>query len=240
MKMTVNEFAKLSGISVRTVHYYDRIGLLKPAFINRLNGYRFYDETSVERIQEILFYRELDFPLKSIQEILSSPLYNRKEALSRQKELLILKKERIDRLIYAIDEAEKGETVMDAFDNSKFEAVRKEYEKEAKEKWGHTKAYKEYEAKNKNHNNSFIGMDNIMKDFSVCMKNGSLPSSPEAQLLVKKLKDYITENFYTCTDEILSGLGKMYVYDERFTENIDKHAKGTASFIREAINAYCR
>ena len=240
MKMTVNEFAKLSGISVRTVHYYDRIGLLKPTFINELNGYRFYDETSVQRIQEILFYRELDFPLKSIQEILSSPLYNQKEALSRQKELLILKKERIDRLISAIDKAEKGESIMDAFDNSKFETVRKEYEKEAKEKWGHTEAFREYESKNKNQADIFSGIDGIMKEFSLCMNNGNPPSSPEAQLLVKKLKDYITQNLYTCTDEILSGLGKMYVADERFTKNIDSHAKGTAGFISKAIESFCR
>ena len=84
MKMQINEFAKLTGVSVRTLHYYDEIGLLKPAFVDEQNGYRFYDENSLLRMQEILFYRELDFPLKSILEILSSPDYDKQKALAEQ------------------------------------------------------------------------------------------------------------------------------------------------------------
>ena len=134
MKMQINEFAKLAGVSVRTLHYYDEIGLLKPAFVDEQNGYRFYDEISLERMQEILFYRELDFELKSIAEILSSPDYDKQKALAEQRKLLILKKERLERIIAALDSAEKGKITMSAFDNSDYENTRKQYEAEAKKK----------------------------------------------------------------------------------------------------------
>ena len=84
MKQQIKEFAELTGVSVRTLHYYDEIGLLKPSYVDEQNGYRFYDETSLERMQEILFYRELDFPLKSIAEILASPNYDKQKALAEQ------------------------------------------------------------------------------------------------------------------------------------------------------------
>ena len=107
MKMQIKEFAKLTGVSVRTLHYYDEIGLLKPAFVDEQNGYRFYDENSLLRMQEILFYRELDFPLKSILEILSSPDYVKQKALAEQRKLLELKKDRLERIIDALDGATK-------------------------------------------------------------------------------------------------------------------------------------
>ncbi len=109
MKMQIKEFAKLTGVSVRTLHYYDEIGLLKPALVDAQNGYRFYDENSLLRMQEILFYRELDFPLKSILEILSSPDYNKQKALAKQRKLLELKKERLERIIDARTEEEFAE-----------------------------------------------------------------------------------------------------------------------------------
>ena len=138
MKMSVKEFAELTGVSVRTRHYYDEINLLKPAEIDENNGYRFYDRTALERMQEILFYRELGFPLKSICEILSSPDYDKQKALSEQKKLLILKKERLERIISAIDNAEESEVVMKALNNNDYEVARKQYEAEAKERWGKT------------------------------------------------------------------------------------------------------
>ena len=121
MKLQINEFAKLTGVSVRTLHYYDEIGLLKPAEIDKWTGYRFYDAISLEKMQQIMFYRELDFSLKSIMKILSSPDYDKEKALNEQKKLLILKKERLEKLISAIDSAKKGENIMNAFDNTKFE-----------------------------------------------------------------------------------------------------------------------
>ena len=125
MKMQIKEFAEFTGVSVRTLHYYDEKNLL--------------------RMQEILFYRELDFSLKSISDILSSSNYDKNKVLKEQKHLLTLRKERLERLILAIDDATKGENVMRAFDNSEFET----YKQEAKEKWGSTDAYKEHAEKTK-------------------------------------------------------------------------------------------
>ena len=240
MKMRIKEFAKLSGTSVRTLHYYDEIGLLPPAFVERTTGYRYYDENSLLRMQEILFYRELDFPLKSIGEILSSPDHDTRRSLEEQKKLLTLKKERLERLIASIDAAMKGDNIMEAFDNSEFEA----YKAEAQEKWGKTDVYKEHTEKTKHYsqekwNGLAEGMDRIMAQFAACMKAGNAPASAEAQSLVKTLQEYITANYYHCTKEILAGLGQMYVADERFQNNIDKHGKGTAAFIRDAIQVYC-
>jgi DNA-binding transcriptional MerR regulator len=156
--MQIKEFADFTGVSVRTLHYYDEIGLLMPAFVDKTTGYRFYDEKSFLRMQEILFYRELDFSLKRIEEILSSPNYDKSKALNEQKQLLTLKKERLERLISAIDGAMKGENVMKAFNNSEFE----QYKAEAKEKWGKTEAYQEYEKRNK----SDAAADGLMAVFS--------------------------------------------------------------------------
>lgn len=241
MKMQIKEFAEFAGVSVRTLHYYDEIGLLRPAEVDRITGYRFYDEASLFRMQEILFYRELDFSLKSISKILSSPSYDKSKALQTQKQLLILKKERLERLISAIDDAEKGENVMKVFDNSEFER----YKAEAQERWGNTDAYKEHAQKTRNYGkdkwSSLIDdMNSIFRELAICMKNGTDPEADESQKLVKKLQSHITENYYACTDEILFGLGQMYVADERFKNNIDKHADGTAAYVKEAISYYCK
>lgn len=150
MKLKIREFARLTGVSVRTLHFYDEIGLLKPSSVDEQNGYRFYDEQTLMRMQEILFYRELNFSLKEIRMILSSPDYDKQNALKEQKHLLTLKKERLERIISALDSAMKGEIVnMNVFDNSEFEEKRNEYAKEAREKWGDTAAYKEYAEKNR-------------------------------------------------------------------------------------------
>lgn len=245
MELQIKEFAKLCDVSVHTLHYYDEIGLLKPCFVDKQNGYRFYDESSLERMQEILFYRELDFPLKSIAEILSSPNYDKRKALAEQKRLLILKKNRLERLISALEQAEKGGITMNAFDNSEYETVRQQYEDEAKQRWGNTDAYKESKARTAEYSKEKWNavsdeMDNIFSEFSECMNSGESTDSETAQNLVKKLQDYITANFYHCTDDILVGLGEMYVCDERFKKNINKHAEDTADFFSKAIKFYCK
>lgn len=240
MKMQIKEFAQFTGVSVRTLHYYDEIGLLQPAQVDKATGYRFYDEKSLLRMQEILFYRELDFSLKSIGRILSSPDYDKTRALQEQKQLLKLKKERLERLISAIDHAVKGENVMKAFDNTEFET----YREEARNRWGSTDAYQEHARKTKNYgkdkwNSLAADMDVIFGEFALCMKNGAEPFGEESRELVKKLQEHITGNYYTCTKQILSGLGQMYVADQRFRNNIDRHADGTAEFVSQAIASYC-
>ena len=241
MRMQIREFADFTGVSVRTLHYYDEIGLLTPAHLDAHTGYRYYDDSSLLRMQEILFYRELDFSLKRIGEILSDPKASSRAALADQKQLLILKKERLERLIAAIDDAMKGENIMNAFDCSEME----QYKAEARERWGHTEAWQEHAEKTRHHgkqdwNSMAEGMDHIMGEFALCMRSGEAPDSAEAQRLVQTLQDYITRHCYTCTPAILAGLGQMYVADDRFRANIDKHGDGTAAFISEAIAAFCQ
>ena len=112
------------------------------------------------------------------------------------------------------------------------------YEKEVKQRWGETDAYKEYEQKSITQSVN-DGLMTVLAKFAECMQDGNTADSAEAQALVKELQNYITENYYTCTTEILAGLGQMYVTDERFKENIDKHTPGTAAFVSQAIAHYC-
>lgn len=240
MKMHIKEFADLTGVSVRTIHYYDEIGLLKPGYVDGNNGYRYYDESSLLRMQEILFYRELDFPLKTICRIISSPGYDRKLALAEQRKLLILKKQRLERIIESVDNAMKGEIILSTFDNKEYE----QYREEVRERWGSTGAYGEYTEKTRDRtpekqNDIINGLEQVFSDFVCCMNDGEPADSEKAQKNVKRLRDYISENFYTCTDTILSGLGKMYVSDERFKNNIDRHSPGTAEYVSRAIGIYC-
>ena len=134
---------------------------------------------------------------------------------------------------------------MTAFDNSDYETARNKYEAEAKRRWGETDAYKEHAEKTANYTkdqwqNVNDGLMTVLAKFAECMKDGYTSDSNEAQALVKELQNYITENYYTCTNEILAGLGQMYVADERFKNNIDKHTPGTAAFASAAIATYCK
>ena len=240
MKMQIKEFAEFTGVSVRTLHYYDEIGLLKPSCVDEHSGYRFYDEEALLRMQEILFYRELEFSLKSIKAILSSPNYDKTKALQEQKQLLTLKKERLERLICAIDGAAKGENVMNAFSNAEFET----YKNTAKEKWGNTEAYKEYESKTAGQSAEQMqvagdGLMDIFREFGAIRHLP--PSDPQAQALVAKLQGYITDHYYTCTKQILFGLGQMYSAGDEMNQNIDKAGgEGTGVFARDAITIYCK
>ena len=239
--MTVNEVSKLTGVSIRTLQYYDKIGLLHPAKYTEA-GYRLYDDAALETLQQILLFRELEFPLKEIKEIIGSPDFDRSKALGQQIELLKLKKEHIENLI----ELAEGIKLLgvrnlkfDAFDTRKLD----EYAAQAKASWGQTPAYKEYEEKAKGRTREedkkiYQGMIDIFAEFGAIRKSD--PASGEAQALVKKLQDYITEHMYTCTNEILSGLGKMYSGGGDFTKNIDSFGgEGTAEFASKAIGIYC-
>lgn len=239
--MTVHEVSRLAGVSIRTLQYYDRIGLLHPTGYTDA-GYRLYDDTALERLQHILLFRELEFSLKDIRMIINSPDFDRNKALEQQIELLTLKKEHLDNLInFALGIKMLGVRHMDfkAFDRSKLD----EYSRQAKELYGNTPEYKEMKEKMKNRTEKedHILADRFMLLFKEAgeMKNTD-PASPEAQDLVKRIQDFITENLYTCTDKILSGLGKMYSGGGEFTENIDAYGgAGTAEFVDQAIQIYC-
>ena len=188
-------------------------------------------------------FRELEFPLKDIKKIISSPDFDRSKALEQQIELLKLKKEHIEKLIdlaVGIKAIGVRQLTFDAFDTKKID----EYAAQAKASWGTTPAYREYEEKSKGRtkeDNRKIhqGMIDIFAEFGAIRNTD--PASEEAQALVKKLQDYITEYMYTCTKEILSGLGKMYAGGGDFTKNIDSFGgEGTAEFASQAIEIYCR
>ena len=255
--MTVNEVSRLTGVSIRTLQYYDRIGLLPPTAYTEA-GYRLYDETALERLQQILLFRELQFPLKEIREIIGSPAFDRSKALGQQIELLKLKKEHIENLIdlaeglrgqandpedhSAAGNRERGvrQVTFEAFDTKKMD----EYAAQAKASWGNTPAYREYEEKSRGRSREESakigeGLMAIFDEFGAI--RGTDPAAAEAQVLVKRLQDYITEHMYTCTKEILCGLGTMYAGGGDFTVNIDaRGGEGTAEFAHQAIEVYCR
>ncbi len=240
--MTVKEVSELTGVSIRTLQYYDNIGLLKPAKYTE-SGYRLYDDTGLETLQQILLFRELEFSLKEIKSIISSSDFDRKKALDQQIQLLTMKKEHLENLIsFARELKTKGAKQMDfsVFDTSKLD----EYAKKAKEQWGDTDAYKEYEQKTAGRSkeeNAFAAKEfmGLFEKFGK-LKDKS-PESKEVQTMVQNLKDYITEHYYKCTNEILAGLGKAYASGNEFTENIDKAGgAGTADFTAKAIEIYCK
>ena len=241
--MTVHEVSKLTGVSVRALHHYDQLGLLKPAAVTEA-GYRLYDEDSLVRLQSILLFRELQFPLKDIGAILDSPTFDRNRALDQQIRLLELKKEHLENLIDLAKGIQgvgvKPLTDFRAFDTKKID----EYAREAKASWGQTKEWKEYEQKSRGRtreDNAALaqGLMDIFREFGT-VRNGD-PASPEAQALVQKLQSYITEHYYTCSNEILQSLSKMYGGGGSMTENIDKvGGPGTGEFAERAIAAHCQ
>ena len=236
---TVHEISDLTGLSIRTLQYYDKTGLLKPAAYSEA-GYRLYDESSLMKIQQIMLFRELEFPLKDIKTILDDPDFDKTKALEAQIELLKLKKEQIDKLIvYAELLLKNGGNNMDfdAFDKTKL----KEYAEKARETWGNTQAYSEYEEKSKGRTDAENGilakeMMDIFRDIGRLKDLG--PESDEVKMKIRELQEHITKNYYKCTDEILRSLGTMYASGGEFTKNIDKAAgEGTAVFVNEAIKA---
>ena len=241
--MTVHEVSQLTGVSVRALHHYDQLGLLKPAEVTEA-GYRLYDEDSLTRLQSILLFRELQFPLKDIGAILDSPTFDRNKALDQQIRLLELQKEHLDNLIDLARGMKlvgvKCMTDFTAFDTKKID----DYAREAKASWGTTPEWKEYEQKSKGRTKEQTaaiseGMMDIFRAFGAIRDTD--PASAEAQALVSRLQGYITEHFYTCSDGILLSLSKMYGGGGSMTENIDKvGGPGTGVFAERAIAVHCK
>lgn len=238
---TVKEVSKLTGVSVRTLHYYDAIGLLEPTKITDA-GYRMYDDTSLSRLQNILLFRELQFSLKEIKEILDSPNFNQEEAMAQQIKLLELQYKHIGELIsFAREIQTKGVKTMnfEAFDAKEIE----QYKAEVKSKCGNSKAYQEYEQRAVSHSkHNYHKFANEMT--SLFTELGAMkqfpPTDKAVQEKIAALQAYINDNFYTCGNDILKELGEMYVCDDRFKKSIDRvGGEGTTEFVREAILIYC-
>ena len=240
--MTVHEVSKISGVSIRALHHYDKIGLLPATEVTKA-GYRLYDDKALERLQHILLFKELEFSLKEIKDILDSPGFDRSKALEQQIQLLELRKEHLQNLIdlaWGIKTIGVKNMSFEAFDTKKID----EYAAKAKASWGQTDTYKEYEQKSEGRTKEVqqklnIEMMDIFAQFGKI--KDQKPDSEEAIRLAKKLQDHITENYYTCTNEILQSLGEMYAGGGDFTDNIDKvGGTGTAFFANEAIKALCK
>lgn len=240
--MTVKEVSDLTGVSIRTLHYYDQLGLL-PAAGHTDSGYRLYDDAALERLQQILLFRELEFPLKDIQRILTNSAFDRRKALAQQIELLTLKKQHLESLISLAQKTlTTGGTYMDftAFDTQKIQ----EYTRQAKQQWGATSAYKEFEQKTA-HQTAQEAADMGSRLMEILAVFGGMqhksPAAPAVQTQVKALQAFITEHYYTCTKEIFAQLGQMYGAGGAFTENINAAGgPGTAEFAAKAIQVYCQ
>lgn len=239
---TVQQVSKLTGVSVRTLHHYDEIGLLKPTAVTAA-GYRLYDDAALRKLQNILFFRELEFPLKQIKEFLDDPYFDSRKALADQIRLLELRAEQLNRLIaHARQIQNTGVITMDfsAFDRSK----QNTYAAEAKKRWGKTDAYREFEEKTAGQSRQQLdaagkGLMEIFTRLGAIRTND--PASAEAQSMIRELQNYITAHYYTCTGQILRGLGMMYIAGDEMTANIDAAGgEGTAQFVHEAIEIYCR
>lgn len=239
---TVKDVSKITGVSVRTLHHYDTIGLLKPTSVTEA-GYRLYDNGSLQRLHTILLLKELQFSLKDIKDILDAPGFDPMDALAQQIGLLELQRQHLTDLINHAREIQKtGVIPMDfsSFDTTKIDR----YAKDAKEKWGKTQAYKEYEAKTSGQSQSHMQetgnkLMDIFREFGAIRHLS--PASNEAQALVSRLQSFITENYYTCTKQILFGLGQMYAAGDEMNENIDKAGgEGTGAFAKAAIEIFCK
>lgn len=237
---TVKEVSALSGVSVRTLHYYDQIGLLPPTRVTAA-GYRLYDDTALRRLYTILLFRRLQFPLREIRDILDAPRFDPADALEQQIHLLELQRRQLDGLIAEARQIQqKGVTEMSfqSLDETKL----REYAEEAKRRWGSTDAYREYEQRAKasgaQQNQRDEGLMQLFVEFGAL--RALPPESPEAQAQAQKLQAYITDHYYTCTRPILNGLGQMYAAGGEMTANIDAAGgEGTGAFVQKVLEVYC-
>lgn len=246
MRLTIGSLARMSGVTVRTLRHYDALGLLSPLEVSEA-GYRYYGENELLRLQKILLLKALDFPLKQIGEMLSDPHFDARDALEKQRALLLLRRDRLDRLAALIDSELKGETIMnfDAFDEKKEKELRAAYAAEARERWGNTAAYQANQTHDKMMTKQqkearTVKMDEIFSAFARLAAEGEAPDGARADAQVACWQTFLNENFYPCTDELLRSLGEMYTADERFKQNLDRFGAGTAAFMSAAIKAHCR
>jgi DNA-binding transcriptional MerR regulator len=250
-KLQVNEVAKLTGVSVRTLHHYDAIGLLVPG-ARTASGYRLYDEDDLLRLQQILVGRELGLPLEEIRRSLDDPSFDRRRALLSQRQELEERGRKTALMIAAIDAAlalidpkpnpkkeetmtTKLESLFDGFDP-------KSYEAETEARWGDTSAYKESAARAKRYTEADwkqIRSEQaaIYADAARLMESGASPSSPEGMEVAERHRLSIDRWFYPCAPRMHRGLADLWENDPRFSANIDKVAAGLTAFLAEAVRA---
>ncbi len=246
MALKVSEVAALAGVTVRTLHHYDEIGLVRPSARSQA-GYRLYAPSDIERLQQALFFRELGFGLDEVQRIVSDPDFDVGAALRLQRRLLEERAIRIKALIGAVDAAidsiEKGTTMtpeerLQVFGDFTTEA----FEEETKQRWGETAEYQESKRRTKSYRKQDweairAEAAGIYGDLARLMAAGVAPTSDQAAQAAERHRAHITRWFYPCSPQIHRGLGELYVADPRFTANVDKFGAGLSDYCRQAFAA---
>lgn len=249
MSYKVKEVSDMVGVSVRTLHHYDEIGLLNPSTVTPAN-YRLYSEVDLERLQQILYFKELDFSLQEIKNIIDDPNFDKLNALKSHKKLLEQKKIRLEKIICSVDQTinsikggikMKKEERFKAFDMTDIEKAKEKYKDEAERLYGEYDTYKESQIKtSKYKKEDWAKIQDIGNSiyYKLAEYIGTDPGNAEVQALIKEYHSFINDYFYTCPIEVFLGLGELYIADERFTKNIDKHGEGLAQFLSDGIKIY--
>lgn len=249
MEYTVKKLAQLSGVSTRTLRYYDEIGLLKPARINS-SGYRIYGQKEVDVLQQILFYRELEFNLEDIKKLITDPDYDESSELEAHRNRLLKKRERLDNIIATIEKTilyKKRGIQME--DNEKFKGLKERLINENEQKYGKEIREKFGEEAVQASNEKFKGMK--QEEYEAMTKLGEEilqllgeayaigdPKSELAQTVAAKHKEWLMYSWTSYSKEQHAGLAEMYVADERFTAFYDQIAEGATKFLRDSILIY--
>jgi DNA-binding transcriptional MerR regulator len=240
MTYSIKRIADLASVTTRTLRYYDEIGLLRPAGTGE-NGYRYYDQGNLLRLQQILFFRELDVPLDDILLIMSQPDFNLAEALEKHKKALKSRVSRLEKLINTVDQTiqsikgkstMKEEALFEGFDESKYEA-------EVKERWGNTPQYEESIRKlasySREQKQAIKEEGGKLALRMVTSNSNAKPDDPDVQAAIEDYLAYFNKYFYTCDAEFLRNLSDMWVEDERFAINYERIREGGAKFLRDAV-----
>lgn len=242
---SVSAVARLAGITVRTLHHYDEVGLFRPERRSAA-GYRRYSERDLVRLQEILFYRELGLSIAAIGEIIDDPGHRRAQSLRNQRELLVTERARIDALIRAVDTAiaadrngvrMKAEDMFEVFGD--FNPA--DYAAEVEARWGGPEVDESRRRTSSYRKDDWqaikIEADGILAAFAVAKRSGASPAEPAATEIAERHRLHIDQWFYPCSTEMHSNLGAMYVSDRRFAEYWDEPEPGLAQYVYEAIQA---
>lgn len=241
---SIKEIADLAGVTTRTLRYYDQLGILVPAEIAN-NGYRFYDRKNLLELQQVMFFRELDVPIKDIQHMVNQPDYHPVSALEKHRGGIITQVERLNKLLDTLDNtiaSLQGEHKM--ADKELFEGFDEtQYEGETRELWGDTSQYKESQRKwssySKDQKEEIKQEGGRITLRMVTENPGVKPDDPDVQAAVAEYYDYLNKYFYSCEVEFLRGLADMWVQDPRFAVNYERIREGGSVFVQEAVHIFC-
>ncbi|MFF2652432.1 MerR family transcriptional regulator [Streptomyces sp. NPDC058045] len=246
MSWTVGRVAASAGITVRTLHHYDQIGLLVPSGRSHA-GHRRYEDRDLDRLQQILFYRELGFPLDQVAALLDDPGTDPREHLRRQHALLTDRIERLQRMAAAVETAMEARKMgINLTPEERFEVFGEhdpeQYAEEVEQRWGDTEAYRESQRRAASYTKADwqriqAEAEELNRRFIALLDAGTAPDSTEAMDLAEEHRRWMDRSHYTCSHEMHACVAEMYVTDERFTRNIDKARPGLARFQRDAIAA---